>query len=398
MAATAAIPTVLSYYQEHRFNPVHIPVEQEPIWVSHRAKRRNLYERHLRIPLSLLKGRRVLEFGPSSGENALVLAMHGARLTLVEPNEQVFPRLYDLFDKFGLRKQLDAIVCAGIGDFQTDELYDFVIAEGFLYTLPDRDALLRRMTELVAPGMFGVVSSNDLHGGLIELLRRAILYRACRLAGIADEHSAEGLALARRLFLADFSTLNSSRTLEAWWKDNLVNPCYVTECLWSFPTLFRILDDAGCCVHGCSPDWMTADHHEWYKNVPSRSTRGERIVGNWRDNFSYVLTGQKPTRERPYPADDGVVDAVGALAAAFSDIGRNPPHLDRAPDYPPALDWFLTEQPDPLARRVNVELKALVAALGGTEADGLVRAYSQSGALRSLWGTPYHYLSFCREQ
>ncbi|HXD87619.1 MAG TPA: methyltransferase domain-containing protein [Urbifossiella sp.] len=393
-----AAASVLSYYQQNRFNPVLIPVEQESVWASHRAKRRNLYERHLRIPLSLLKGRRVLEFGPSSGENALVLALHGARLTLVEPNEQVFPRLYDLFDKFGMRKQLDGIVRAGIGDFQSDELYDFVIAEGFLYTIPERDALLQRMTRLIAPGMFGVVSSNDFHGGLMELLRRAILYRACRLAGIADEHSAEGLTLARRLFLADFGKLNTSRTFDAWWKDNLVNPFYVTECLWSFPTLFRILDEANCAVHGCSPDWMTADHHEWYKNVPSRAVRGERIARNWKENFCYVLTGQKPSRYRQHAADDGVVEAVGWLAGALSDIGRSPRDPDRAPEYPRALDWFLSEQDDPQARQVNVELKALIAALGAADLEELVRAHAESGTLRSLWGTPYHYLSFIRER
>lgn len=393
-----AAASVLSYYQQNRFNPVLIPVEQESVWASHRAKRRNLYERHLRIPLSLLKGRRVLEFGPSSGENALVLAMHGARLTLVEPNEQVFPRLYELFDKFGMRKQLDGIVRAGIGDFQSDELYDFVIAEGFLYTIPERDALLQRMTRLIAPGMFGVVSSNDLHGGLMELLRRAILYRACRLAGIADEHSAEGLALARRLFLADFGKLNTSRTFDAWWKDNLVNPFYVTECLWSFPTLFRILDESNCTVHGCSPDWMTADHHEWYKNVPSRAVRGERIARNWKENFCYVLTGQKPSRYRQHAADDGVVDAVGRLAGALSDIGRSPRGPDRTPEYPRALDWFLSEQDDPQARQVNEELKALIAALGAADMEELVRAHAESESLRSLWGTPYHYLSFIRER
>src|SRR6266700_807032 len=137
MAATAS-SSVLAYYRENRFNPVLIPVEQEAVWVSHHMKRRNLYERHLRLPPSLLRDRRGLEFGPNSGENALVLALHGARLTLVEPNEQVIPRLYELFDRFGVRDQIESVRCSGISDFESREQFDLVIAEGFLYTLTDR--------------------------------------------------------------------------------------------------------------------------------------------------------------------------------------------------------------------------------------------------------------------
>lgn len=389
--------SVLDYYRDNRFNPVLISVEQEPVWVAHRTKRKNLYERHLHLPVSLLRDRRVLEYGPNSGENALVLALQGARLTLVEPNEQVFPRLYDLFDQFGVRDQIDAIECAGIDDFETDEQFDLVIAEGFLYTLPDRDALLRRMIQQIAPGMYGVVSSNDLHGGLIELLRRAILFQACRLSGIADEHSAEGLALARRLYLTDFGKLNSSRTFDAWWKDTLVNPFYATEYLWSYPTLFGILEESHCAVHGCSPDWLTVDQHEWYKNVPTRSVRAQRIVRNWQENFGYVLTGQKPGRYRAEAADETIVAAAGQLASALSDIGRNPRGAESAPKYPPALDRFLAEHADPVARKANGELQELVAALADKGPEDLVNAYAASTTIRSLWGTPYHYVSFVRE-
>ena len=78
--------SLLEYYRKNVFNPVPISVEDHKIWNAHVAKRRNLYERHLGIPLPLLRDRSVIEFGCNSGENSLVLAMHGANLTLVEPN------------------------------------------------------------------------------------------------------------------------------------------------------------------------------------------------------------------------------------------------------------------------------------------------------------------------
>ena len=80
--------TLTGYYQEHQFNPVLIRVEDSAVWRAHLAKRRNLYGRHLGIPLALLRSRPVLEFGPNSGENALVPALWGASLTLVELNDR----------------------------------------------------------------------------------------------------------------------------------------------------------------------------------------------------------------------------------------------------------------------------------------------------------------------
>ncbi len=108
--APASTISQLAYYQQNRFNPVPIALEDQSAWELHLAKRRNLYERHLGIPLSLLSGRSVLGFGCNSGENALVLASVGANLTLVEPNGQVLPRLKALFKKFALDKRIVALM------------------------------------------------------------------------------------------------------------------------------------------------------------------------------------------------------------------------------------------------------------------------------------------------
>ena len=55
--------SLLEYYRKNTFNPVPISVEEHEIWNAHAAKRRNLYERHLGIPLPLLRDRAVIEFG-----------------------------------------------------------------------------------------------------------------------------------------------------------------------------------------------------------------------------------------------------------------------------------------------------------------------------------------------
>jgi predicted O-methyltransferase YrrM len=94
------------YYQRNKINPGEIALDTEERWRAHVAKRTNLFENHLHIPLRFLLNKSVLEFGCASGENALVLADAGAHLTLIEPNEAMHPRLLGLFERFNVRHRL----------------------------------------------------------------------------------------------------------------------------------------------------------------------------------------------------------------------------------------------------------------------------------------------------
>ena len=81
--------TVLKYYIKEKFNPVPITFSSKKNIETHYEKRINLLENHLKIPLTLLKGKDVLEFGCNGGENACVLASYGANVYLVEPNKKM---------------------------------------------------------------------------------------------------------------------------------------------------------------------------------------------------------------------------------------------------------------------------------------------------------------------
>src|SRR5262249_22154603 len=156
--------------------------------------------------------------------NELVLAAAGAKLTLVEPNEQVHPRLRTLFEKFGMAERINALLHTDVEGYVGGSLYDLVCAEGFLHTVPRREGMFLKIASLVLPGGFGVISFIDRQGSLLEMTRRMLLWRACQLAGVRDVLGERCLELARRLFGDDFARLNASRTFEAWWKDTLVLP------------------------------------------------------------------------------------------------------------------------------------------------------------------------------
>ena len=394
--AAMAQESMLSYYQKNEFNPVPIALDTSLAWQTHSAKRRNLYERHLGIPLSFLRGRSVLEFGCNSGENALALASVGANLTLVEPNQQVWSRLTMLFKQYGFEKRIEALLPDTMQSFETETRYDVVVAEGFLFTLPNREELLQKICKLLAPGGRGIVSFNDRYGMLLESTKRMLLRRACQLTGIDDAHSEASLELAIRLFGQDYAQLNASRPFEAWWKDSLVSPFLGFAYLWSHPEILPLIETAGGEFHSCSPQWLFVDHFNWYKNLLDACNRHQEILDNWAATFPYFLTGLCPLGGGFEIATSEVVDSVSEFIARISEYTIASNSSITGLVYPLQLDKYLGESEDSRLVNFNSEMKALYQAVQSNRLQDVLLAYSESESLRRLWGAPYHYICFSK--
>jgi len=388
--------SLLKYYQDHELNPVPIAVDDEAVWKSHFAKRFNLYQRHLGIPLSLLRGRSVLEFGCNSGENSLVLASFGANLTLVEPNQQVLPRLKALFKKFGFEKQIIKLLQKNIDSFSTDKLYDLVIAEGFLFSLPNRDQLIDKIAQLLTPCGLAVISFNDRYGCLLEQTKKMIFWRACQLSGIDDIHSEASLGLARRLYAEDFAKLNASRNFNIWWKDMLTNSLFKFSTFWSYQEILPIIERAGYEFYSSSPRWSSTEHLKWYKDVSDTKARHRRLLEEWKSIFCSFIIGMPLLNECKGPVPSEVIESVSDLAKDISkytdDIGSSIGSIR----YPLLLDKYLMESKNPEVLNFNTEMKRLYDAQTSAKLDDLMAVYHNSKSLRKLWGAPFHYICFMK--
>jgi len=385
--------SLLSYYQDNQFNPVPIALNNSAQWQSHAAKRRNLYQNHLGIPLGMFAGKDVLEFGCNSGENALVLASAGARMTLVEPNEQVLPRLRALFQEYGQEQQIAQLLNVGVDAFQSDQQYDVVLAEGFLYALANRDQALQTVCKWIKRGGVGVMSFNDRYGFFVEFIKQLVLRRLCELQNDLAFDSAESLALAQRLFGADFAKLNASRPFEAWWKDTIVNPFLGFAYLWSYQELLPIIAAAGCEAYNTSPVWSTVEHYNWYKNTRDPQTRHQLFFENWAAVFPYILTGLAGV----YPsAPMEVVGAVHDFMQTGSAYVFGASEKFAAIPFPAMLESYLMGIDDAHIRRFSADLQQILVVLRGNSAEEIISTYEKAAFLRGVWGTPYHYLSFSK--
>lgn len=388
---SAQASTLVDYYRENVFNPVPIDLRTPEALALHTAKRRNLYEGHLGIPLGLLSGQNVLEFGCNSGENAVVLARAGAHLTLVEPNEQAHERLRTLFKTFGLTERLTALHGCGIDEYPEDKTYQLALAEGFLFTLANRDAMVSKICRLLAPGGIGVISFNCRFGGLIELHKRLAVFRACELSGVPPQSEAS-LALAQELFASAFGRIKATRPFAAWWKDLLVNPFYADRYLWSYSELLPLVEAAGCRFLSTSPRWFAGEQFRWYKDVPSTRHVHSVVDLAWRRTLGGILTG-KPTRAE-VPADQAVVEAIASLTRSISDYCEGSAELG-AVALPAVFNAWLDTASDPALRTLAHGLRGVHAALAEDSPAGFAARVAQSG-LAELWGSALHYLSFTR--
>src|SRR6185312_15035919 len=81
--------------------------------------------------------------GPDSGENAMVFAGWGARMTLAEPNRLAHDRIQAYFARFDVANHLRELVLSDVEGFLSDRRFDIIDAEGFIYTIQPSETWLR---------------------------------------------------------------------------------------------------------------------------------------------------------------------------------------------------------------------------------------------------------------
>ena len=388
--------TLHAYYRDQRVLPTYGQLGSVADLDAHAALRAQLFEDKLRLPLRLFEGARLLEFGPDSGENALVFARWGSNCTLVEPNAKAHRFVQDYFQRYALTHRLVGIQTADVAEFAArDDLRadnDFVIAEGFIYTVQPADLWIDVIGRLLRPGGHAVISYCEVFGSWVELLTKMVHAQVKRLTGWSPLDSAE------RVFGAKWDTIPHLRKFESWVIDVLENPFVRLRYFLEPQALCSATEAAGLVLHASWPTYRNELEVHWHKRTLSREEqlRSRReFLGRSRlshmfgtalflGSASHESALMDVVRATDELIDDFTVPIVERLTTGLHTIRRivNSDVVYAAPgavaSAVSAIDCFA----------------ALVTRLADGDTEGVVNACQSDAAFLSTWGLPYHFAAF----
>ncbi|MBB4375607.1 class I SAM-dependent methyltransferase [Bradyrhizobium sp. SBR1B] len=295
---------LFNYYERQDVLPTFGNFKSSTELEAYASQRRELFSDKLVLPPRLFRDADVLEFGPDSGENALVFAGWGANMTLAEPNRHAHPKIQAYFAHFGLTQRLRELALADVEGFSSDRRFDIIDAEGFIYTVQPSEKWLGIFHRLLNPDGYAVVSYYERYGGFFELALKAIHAAGKALTGRAP------LETAKLLFEAKWDSIPHTRSFESWLMDVLENPFVRHRYFLDAATLCAAAHQQGFDVHSAWPAYRDSLDIYWHKKVLSGDEKLHRATRHLDRSRLSFLGGRKLYLV-------GKADAVQAISASI---------------------------------------------------------------------------------
>ncbi|WP_018322232.1 class I SAM-dependent methyltransferase [Bradyrhizobium sp. WSM2793] len=298
---------LFNYYERQDVLPTFGNFKSSTELEAYASQRRELFSDKLVLPPRLFRDADVLEFGPDSGENALVFAGWGANMTLAEPNRHAHPKIHAYFAHFGLTQRLRELALADVEGFSSDRRFDMIDAEGFIYTVQPSEKWLGIFHRLLNPDGYAVVSYYERYGGFFELALKAIHAAGKALTGRAP------LETAKLLFEAKWDSIPHTRSFESWLMDVLENPFVRHRYFLDAATLCAAAHQQGFDVHSAWPAYRDSLDIYWHKKVLSGDEKLHRATRHLDRSRLSFLGGRKLYLV-------GKADAVQAISASIETL------------------------------------------------------------------------------
>ncbi|WP_448249251.1 class I SAM-dependent methyltransferase [Thalassotalea agariperforans] len=254
----------ISFYNEQGVVPVRQKIDNDDR-IKHFNRRINLY-RQLGLAPALIEGKSILEFGPGSGDNALLTSFLKPKYyKLVEGSQSGFDYISERMAKGEFHPStIIEIEHVLIQEYQDDRRYDVVLCEGLLPGQDEPQKLLAKVAQFVKPGGVLVITTATYVSLLAEIMRRMLL------PFFTADNEAEKLKKLCLFFERHLAHLQYvSRHTEDWVLDSIIHP-------WGKNYQFSIADAANELkdnfeIMGSSPNFY--QDWRWYKELISNNNQ-----------------------------------------------------------------------------------------------------------------------------
>lgn len=387
---------LFNYYERQEVLPTFGNLRSPGELDAYGAQRRELFADKLLLPPVMFRGADLLEFGPDSGENAMVFARWGAQLTLVEPNRQAHEKIQAYFSRFGLTGSLRELVLNDVEGFRSDRKFDIIDAEGFIYTVQPTERWLRILHGFLNPDGYAIVFYYERYGGFLELALKAI-HAAGKI--LMDGPPIE---VAKRLFDKKWNSIPHTRSFESWLMDVLENPFVRHRYFIDAASLCSAAHEIGFDIHSAWPSYRDSLDVYWHKKIRSDSDKLQRTVRHLGRSRLSFLGGRKLHLV-------GNVEAANAVSASIEQLVLDVDQLIDTPfgDSLPRVvanlatlrekirsTEILADDPADIAAIVATldSFHDLFAAIALRDASAVAALTQSDPSFISSWGQPAHFV------
>ncbi len=384
---------LFQYYERQDVLPTFGNLKSPAEFDAYASQRRELFSEKLMLPPQLFGGAEVLEFGPDSGENAMVFAGWGAMMTLAEPNRQAHPKINAYFAHLALSDRLREITSSDVEGFRSERRFDVIDAEGFIYTIQPSAKWLDIFQRLLNADGYAIVSYYERYGGFFELALKAIHAAGKVLSG------QPALETAKLLFDAKWNSIPHTRAFESWLMDVLENPFVRNRYFIDAAELCQDADRLGFDIHAAWPSYRDTLDVYWHKKILPGDEKMRRALRHLRRSRLSFLGGRKlylagrnvdsvsSSLERLIRDVDGLIDAP--LGDGLADVVSGLASLRKTVE---AAELLADDKADVETFGATLDsLFRIFSAIGRRDLAAVAALTQSDTAFINAWGLPAHF-------
>lgn len=372
----------ISFYNEKGVVPVRQKIDSEDR-KKHFNRRIGLY-RQLGIAPSLIEGKNVLEFGPGSGDNALLTSfLRPKRYKLVEGSISGYEYISKRIAKGDFHPEpIIDIELALIQEYQDNNQYDVVLCEGLLPGQDNPQLLLNKVAQFVKPGGILVITTATYVSLLAEIMRRILL------PFFNADNEDEKFKKLVMFFESHLSHLKFvSRHTEDWVLDSIIHP-------WGVNYQFSIAEAANELAGefefmGSSPsfyqDWR------WYKELVSENNQTlQHLQRQYREIELSFLNNNELSQNVVLNNQNLVIDLISDIYDMHHSfcLTKNISEWSSLASKLLKLKSIFTEHNLKTAQAIDDYLNAIEQVLLGCQIEDV-----DFGSFESFWGRGQQYMS-----